>query len=47
MGRCHQGMARPYPHILCGKNSVELWTAAANIMNKQSRTAEKGSPSPW
>jgi hypothetical protein len=45
MGACHQNMARP--HIMSGKHGLDLWTAAANIINKQSRTAEKGSPPPW
>jgi len=45
MDPSHQDMA--LPHILVGKDGVELWTTAANIMNKQLRTAEKGSPLLW
>jgi hypothetical protein len=37
---CHHGMARP--QISGGGNALQLWTIAANILNKQSQTADKG-----
>jgi hypothetical protein len=37
---CHHGMARP--QIADGGNGFEIWRVAANILNKQSRTADKG-----
>jgi hypothetical protein len=39
---CHHGMA--CPQVTDG-DALQLWRAAANILNKQSRTAEKGWPS--
>jgi hypothetical protein len=37
---CHHGMARP--QVADGGNGLQLWRVAANILNKQSRTADKG-----
>jgi hypothetical protein len=36
---CHHGMARP--QVADGGDTFQLWRAAANILNKQSRTANK------
>jgi hypothetical protein len=40
---CHNGMARP--KVVDGGNGLQIWRVAANILNKQSRMAEKGWPS--
>jgi hypothetical protein len=37
---CHHGMARP--QVADGGHSLQFWRVAANILNKQSRTADKG-----
>jgi hypothetical protein len=37
---CHHGIARP--QVADGGDAVQLWRAAANVLNKQSRTADKG-----
>jgi hypothetical protein len=37
---CHHGMARP--QVSDGGNALQVWRVAANILNKQSRTANKG-----
>jgi hypothetical protein len=37
---CHHGMARP--QVADGKDALQVWKVAANILNKQSRTADKG-----
>jgi hypothetical protein len=37
---CHHGMARP--QVADGGGGLQVWRAAANILNKQSRTADKG-----
>jgi hypothetical protein len=37
---CHHGMARP--QVADGGNGLQIWRVAANILNKQSRTADKG-----
>jgi hypothetical protein len=37
---CHHGMARP--QVTDGGDGFQIWRAAANILNKQSRTADKG-----
>jgi hypothetical protein len=37
---CHYGMARP--QVADGGDALQLWREAANIVNKQSRTADKG-----
>jgi hypothetical protein len=37
---CHLGMARP--QVADGGDALQLWREAANILNKQSRTANKG-----
>jgi hypothetical protein len=37
---CQHGMARP--QVADGGDALQLWRVAANILNKQSRTAERG-----
>jgi hypothetical protein len=37
---CHHGMARP--QVADGGNGLQIWRVAENILNKQSRTADKG-----
>jgi hypothetical protein len=37
---CHHGMERP--QVADGGDALQVWRAAANILNKQLRTAEKG-----
>jgi hypothetical protein len=37
---CHHGMARP--QVADGGDGLQLWREAANILNKQLRTADKG-----
>jgi hypothetical protein len=37
---CHHGMARP--QVADGVNALQVWKVAVNILNKQSRTADKG-----
>jgi hypothetical protein len=37
---CHHGMARP--QVADGGDALQVWWVAANILNKQSRTADKG-----
>jgi hypothetical protein len=37
---CHYGMARR--QVADGGDAIQLWMAAANILNKQSRTADTG-----
>jgi hypothetical protein len=36
---CHHGMARP--QVADGGDALQVWREAANILNKQSRTADK------
>jgi hypothetical protein len=36
----HHGMARP--QVADGGDALQFWRVAANILNKQSRTADKG-----
>jgi hypothetical protein len=43
MGPCHHGMARP--QVADRKNGLQIWRLAANILNKQSRTADNWSSS--
>jgi hypothetical protein len=38
-------MARP--QVADGGEGLQIWRVAANILNKQSRTADKGWPSSW
>jgi hypothetical protein len=38
-------MARP--QIVDGGDALQIWEEAANVLNKQSRTAEKGWPPAW
>jgi hypothetical protein len=38
-------MARP--QVADGGDGLQVWRVAANILNKQSRTAEKGWSSNW
>jgi hypothetical protein len=40
---CHHGMARP--QVADGGDALQVWRVAANILNKQSRTANKEWPS--
>jgi hypothetical protein len=40
---CHHGMARP--QVADGGNTLQVWRVPANILNKQSQTADKGWPS--
>jgi hypothetical protein len=37
---CHHGMARL--QVADGGDGLQIWKVAANILNKQSRTADKG-----
>jgi hypothetical protein len=37
---CHRCMARP--QVVVGGDALQVWRAAANILNKKSRTADKG-----
>jgi hypothetical protein len=37
---CHNGMARP--QVADRGDSLQFWTVDANMLNKQSRTADKG-----
>jgi hypothetical protein len=37
---CHHGMVRP--QVADGGNALQVWRVAANILNKQSQTADKG-----
>jgi hypothetical protein len=37
---CHHGMARP--QVADGGVALQVWRVAANILNKQSQTANKG-----
>jgi hypothetical protein len=37
---CHHDMARP--QVADGGDAFQFWRAAENILNKQSRTADKG-----
>jgi hypothetical protein len=37
---CHHGMARP--QVADGGDSLQFWRVAANMLNKQSQTADKG-----
>jgi hypothetical protein len=37
---CHHGMARP--QFADGGDGLQIWRVAANILNKQSRTADRG-----
>jgi hypothetical protein len=36
---CHHGMERP--QVADGGGGLQIWRVAANILNKQSRTADK------
>jgi hypothetical protein len=37
---CHHGMARP--QVTDGGDGFQIWRVAANILNKQSRTTDRG-----
>jgi hypothetical protein len=37
---CHHSMARP--RVADRGDGLQIWTVAANILNKQSRTADSG-----
>jgi len=43
IGPCQHGMARPRVSDVAG--SLQIWSIAATILNKQLRTANKGSSS--
>jgi hypothetical protein len=45
MSPCHHGMARP--RVADGGYGLQMWRMAANVLNKQSRTADKGWSSAW
>jgi hypothetical protein len=36
---CHHGMARP--QVADGGDDLQIWRVSANILNKQSQTADK------
>jgi hypothetical protein len=40
---CHHGMTRP--QVADGGDALQVWRVAANVLNRQLRTAEKGWPS--
>jgi hypothetical protein len=42
---CHHGMARP--QVADGGDGLQIWRVAANILNKQSRKADRGGPPSW
>jgi hypothetical protein len=53
-GRDHEAMISGSPSPRhgassgCGwRNGLQIWRVAANILNKQSRTADKGGPPAW
>jgi hypothetical protein len=37
---CHHGMVRP--QVADGGDGLQVWRVPVNILNKQSRTADKG-----
>jgi hypothetical protein len=37
---CHHGMARP--QVADGEDGLQIWRVVANVLNKQSRTADTG-----
>jgi hypothetical protein len=37
---CHHGMV--HPQVADGGDGLQIWKVAVNILNKQSRTADKG-----
>jgi hypothetical protein len=41
---CHHGTARPQ---VADGDGLQIWSIATNILNKQSRTADKGVPQTW
>jgi len=40
MDPCHHGMALPW--TVDGGAGLQIWRVAANVLNRQSRTADKG-----
>jgi hypothetical protein len=42
---CHHDLARP--RVADGEDSLQIWRVAANTLNKQSRTAERGGTPAW
>jgi hypothetical protein len=40
---CHHDIVRP--QVADGREGLQIWRVAANILNKQSRAADKGWPS--
>jgi hypothetical protein len=45
VGPCPHGMARP--RIVYAGDGLQIWRVAAIMLNKQSRTADKGWSQPW
>jgi hypothetical protein len=43
LGPCHHGMVRP--QVGDEGDCLQIWRVAANILNKQSQTVDKGRPS--
>jgi hypothetical protein len=41
----HHGMARP--QVADGGDGLQIWRAAANILNKQSGKPARGGPTTW
>jgi hypothetical protein len=42
---CHHSVA--HPRVADGRDDLQLWRLAANILNKQPRTNARGSPPAW
>jgi hypothetical protein len=42
---CHQGMVRP--RVTDGRDGLQQWRLAANILNKHPRASNKGWSSSW
>jgi hypothetical protein len=44
-GSLSRGMARL--RVADGRDGLQMWRVAANVLNKQWRTADKGGPALW
>jgi hypothetical protein len=44
---CYVGHGMVRPQVADGEDSLRIWREAANILNKQSWTADKGGPPAW
>jgi hypothetical protein len=44
-GLCHHGMARC--QVADGGDGFQIWRVHANVLNKQSRTDDRGGPPAW